>query len=357
MTLRIKQTAGLLILALALLSCNLPFTTPAEQPVPTEIVPPTPENTATNAPPATFVPPVVVFSATPLSPTETSTTSSTSTLDLPTLTSTRTLLPYNPNASPTPPPTISSGYYSGTPGTNKTATPGTNKTATPGPSKTATPFGTAPTARPSFSVSAVLFTPTIDGDWSEWPNSEISSGYVVFGGGNWINANDLNSSFKVAYDANNLYIAVNVVDDVYVQNATGYKIYLGDSLEILLDTNLTGDYNNKGISSDDYQLGIAPGKGSISGAKESYLWYPASNRGTRTNVVIASQSFTGGYRVEAAIPWSIFGVTPASGKHFGFAFSVSDNDNPAQELQESMVSNVNGRRLLNPTTWGDLVLQ
>ena len=349
MTMRTKQVAGLIILALAVLSCNLPFSTTEGQQTPTEIIPPTPEDTATSVFPPTFVPPVALLSSTPIPSTLTSTPTSTSTLELPTSTSTKTLIPYNPNASPTPPPTIPSGFNS--------ATPGTNKTATPGASKTATPVGTAPTARPSFSASAILFTPTIDGDWSEWLNSENLSGYVVFGGGNWINANDLNSSFKVAYDANNLYIAAKVVDDVYAQNSTGYKIYLGDSLEILLDTNLTGDFYSKGLSSDDYQLGISPGKGSISGPKESYLWYPANLRGPRTKVIIVSQSLADGYRVEAAIPWSIFGVTPVSGKHFGFAFSVSDNDNISRELQESMVSSASGRRLLNPTTWGDLVIQ
>lgn len=172
-----------------------------------------------------------------------------------------------------------------------------------------------------------------------------------------MNASDLNSSFKAAYDAKYLYIAAKVIDDIYVQNGTGFKIYLGDSLEILLDKNLAGDYYDKGLSSDDYQLGISPGKGSITGTKEAFLWYPSNLRGARTGVVIASQSFSDGYRVEAAIPWSIYGISPASGKHFGFAFSVSDNDNPTQNLQESMVSSVSGRRFLNPTTWGDLVLQ
>jgi hypothetical protein len=343
MALKIKQAAGIIILTLALLSCNLPFITPETQPIPTEIVPPTPEDTATSIYPPTFAPPAVVITATSLPPADTSTptATSTSTLELPTNTPTKTLIPYNPNASPTPPPTIPSGYYS----------------ATPGIIKTATPSGPAPTARPAFKVTAILFTPTIDGDWSEWTNAEVPSGYVVFGGGNWINANDLNSSFKAAYDSNYLYIAAKVVDDVYAQNSTGYKIYLGDSLEILLDTNLTGDYYNRGLTSDDYQLGISAGKGSITGPKEAYLWYPTNLRGARTNVVIASQSLSDGYRVEAAIPWSIFGVTPASGTHFGFAFSVSDNDNTTQNLQESMVSSVSGRRFLNPTTWGDLLLQ
>ena len=341
MTLKTRQTAGIIIIAMALLSCNLPFSTTEAQPIPTEIIPPTPEDTATSIFPPTFAPPAVASTTTPLPATETDTPTITNTVDLTTATSTSTLVPYNPNASPTPPPTISSGYNS----------------ATPGISKTATPSGPAPTARPSFSSTAYLFTPTIDGDWSEWPNAEVPSGYVVFGGGNWVNANDLNSSFKTAYDSNYLYIAAKVVDDVYAQNATGYKIYLGDGLEILLDTNLTGDYYSKGLTSDDYQLGVSAGKGGITGTKEAYLWYPTNIRGPRTGVVIASQSLADGYRVEVAIPWSVYGTSPVSGKHYGFAFSVSDNDNTTQSIQESMVSSVSGRRFLNPTTWGDLVLQ
>lgn len=317
MTLRTKQAAGILILAIGLLSCNLPFVTPEVQPNPTEIIPPTPETTATSIFPPTFSPPIAVSTSTPLPPTETSTPTITDTPEN-TATSTNTLVPYNPNASPTPPPTIPSGYNSATPGPTRTKT------------STKTPIGPAPTARPSFSVSAAFFTPTIDGDWDEWPNAEIPAGYVVFGGGNWINANDLNSSFKTAYDEKYLYIAAKVIDDLYAQNATGYKIYLGDSLEILLDKNLAGDYYDKGLSSDDYQLGISPGKGSITGTKEAFLWYPASLRGARTGVVVATQSISGGYRIEAAIPWSVFGITPSSGNHFGFTFSVSDDDNPTK---------------------------
>jgi len=345
MSLKVKQTFGGIALMLVLLSCNLPFSTQPEPqppaPAPVEIATPTPEDTATSIYPPTFPPPAIVFTPTAEPPTETFTPTVTNTLELPSPTATNTLVPYNPNASPTPPPTIPSGYYTATPGTNNTSTPS----------------GPAPTARPSFSVTAIRFTPTIDGDWSEWPYAETSAGYVVFGGGNWINSNDLNASFKAAYDANNLYIAVRVLDDVYAQNATGYKLYLGDSLEILLDTNVVGDYYYRGISSDDFQLGISPGKGSISGAKEAYLWYPANLRGARTSVVVATTGYSDGYLIEASIPWSIFKVTPVSGTHYGFAFSVSDNDNLTENLQESMVSSVSGRRFLNPTTWGDLTLQ
>jgi hypothetical protein len=332
------QLVGVVFLVFSMMGCNL-TTTLAVQPTPTEIIPPTPENTATSGLPPTFPPPMEVFTITAVPPTETETP--TSTLDLPTATNTSTLVPYNPNATPTPPPTIPSGYH----------------TATPHPYYSITPPGPAPTARVSTSTTAIQFTPSIDGNWGEWPNAETSAGYVVFGSSNWVNSNDLNASFKTAYDANNFYIAVKVIDDIYVQNATGYKIYLGDSIEILMDTNLDGDYYNKGLTSDDYQLGISPGKGGINGPKEAYVWYPANLRGARPQISIASQAIAGGYLVETAIPWSVFGINPVSGQHFGFALSVSDNDNPSQDIQESMVSSVSNRRFLNPTTWGNLTLQ
>jgi hypothetical protein len=333
---------GMAILAFSLLSCNL-TTTIAPLPTATEIIPPTPENTATDALPPTFRPPAAAFTSTSVPPTETVIPSSTETAtpNLPTATATNTLAPYDPNSTPTPPPTIPSGYH----------------TATPHPYYSITPTIPPPTSRSSASSTAIQFTPSIDGDWGDWPNAETSAGYVVFGATNWVNSNDLDSSYKTAYDANNLYIAVKVIDDVYVQNSTGNKIYLGDSIEILMDANLKGDYYSRGLSSDDYQLGISPGKGSIGGPKEAYLWYPANLRGARPKIAIATRQISGGYELEAAIPWSVFNISPVSGLHFGFALSVSDNDSPGKEIQESMVSSVSTRRFLNPTTWGDLTLQ
>ena len=62
------------------------------------------------------------------------------------------------------------------------------------------------------------------------------------------------------------------------------------------------------------------------------------------------------YRVEAAIPWNVFELSPVNGTHYGFCMSVSDNDNPGENAQQSMVSNVATRHLTDPTTWGDLQL-
>jgi len=236
-------------------------------------------------------------------------------------------------------------------------------TRSPAPTSTNTrvpPAPTIPGVRPRSSVVAKYLStpPTLDGDWGEWKDltPEYPLKNVVFGSANWANADDLEASFHIGWDDDNLYIAVKVRDDKYVQNATGENIFKGDSLEVLLDTKLQDDFFYTKLSPDDFQLGINPGRPDPGGAKEAYLWFPSNIAGQRSSVKIASRLEDGVYRVEAAIPWSVFEISPVAGRHYGFALSVSDNDNPDQNLQQSMISNVPTRYLADPTTWGDLRL-
>jgi hypothetical protein len=208
-----------------------------------------------------------------------------------------------------------------------------------------------------FQAKFLSTPPTIDGDWSEWKSltTEFSANHVTYGGAARANDDDLAGSFHVGWDATNLYLAVKVRDDRYVQNATGENIYLGDHIEILLDTNLLDDYYYSQLSPDDFQLGINPGRPDPSGTREAYLWFPSNIAGPRS-FTIASRLEAGVYRVEAAIPWTVFETTAAVGKRFGFVLSASDNDNTGENLQQSLVSSSPGRRLADPTTWGELQL-
>jgi len=61
--------------------------------------------------------------------------------------------------------------------------------------------------------------------------------------------------------------------------------------------------------------------------------------------------------LKMAIPWELFDITPVEGRAYGFALSISDNDNAGKAVQQSMVSNVSTRSFLDPTTWGDLILK
>lgn len=241
-----------------------------------------------------------------------------------------------------------------------TATTGVSQpTAAPGqPTATRAAQATIPNVRPRDAVVAKFLTtpPTLDGDWSEWKDitTEYPAAAIVYGRENWANADDLAGSFHIGWDNNYLYIAVKVRDEVYVQNATGENLFRGDSVEILLDTKLQEDFYYDAPSPDDFQLGISPGRGDVNGAKEAYLWQPTNVAGAR-DVRVASRLEAGVWRMEAAIPWNVFETTPTEGMHMGFAISISDNDNTGSNEQQTMVSNVSTRRLLDPTTWGDIL--
>lgn len=246
---------------------------------------------------------------------------------------------------------------------NPTATTKPTTAANPSATKTSAPAATAtvPSTRTRTQVVAKYIDKalTIDGDWGEWKDltTEYPMNNVVWGKQNWSNADDLSGSFHVGWDNTYLYIAAKIHDDKYVQNATGENIYLGDGLEVLLDTNLQGDYYYNKLSPDDFQLGIAPGRPDpAAGNREAYLWFPSNLAHSRSDVKIGSILEDGVYRVEAAIPWSLFEITPTNGGHYGFALSANDNDDPNHNLQQSMISNVAGRVLADPTTWGDLQL-
>jgi hypothetical protein len=334
-----KFMIGLLIAVLALpsLGCNLETLMAGTAPAPTA-APVGTEAVPTVEFPATFTPPVVQTStgdAVAVAQTEAAAATATPT-ETATITLTPTITPLT--YTPTPPPTVTA---------TRTSTPRT---------PTATEAGG--TKRSGVSVKATYLSspPTIDGDWTDWDTDTYNASSVIYGADNWVGSNDLESNFRVGWDFQYLYIAAEVVDDSYAQNASGYDIYKGDSLEILLDANVSGDFNSTAMSGDDYQLAISPGRGDTKGEKTAYLYYPSGSRGAR-GFNIGTTGGSSVYYVEAAIPWSVFGVTAKEGKHLGFAFSVSDNDNPVENVQESMVSNVSGRKLLNPTTWGDLTLE
>jgi len=209
-----------------------------------------------------------------------------------------------------------------------------------------------------FNAAYLSTPPVMDGVWDEWTNTAYPMTNVIFGAANWTGADDLEGSFRIGWDNNYLYLAVKVKDDIYVQNASSADLYKGDVIELLLDTNLQGDFYTTSLSPDDYQLDISPGRPDTAGTKEAYLYFPSTLAGDKTSsVIIASVSQDGLYRLEAAIPWSLFNTTPYAGATFGFAVRASDNDNGGQNVQQSMVACIAGNTLANPKTWAELRLK
>jgi len=201
--------------------------------------------------------------------------------------------------------------------------------------------------------------PTIDGDPGDWTSSLYLADEPVFGEGYTNGDDDISADFKLGWDLDNLYLAVVVRDSKFVQEAEGTQLWLGDSLEIMMDTNVSADYSNKQISADDFHIGFSPGqldqkKGN---PPEVFIWEPPGKFGSNDDIDIAFLKTDDGYLMEAAIPWELYDVTPTSSMHFGFFFSVTDNDAIDSFRQQTIVSFASERNTYDPTTWTDLILQ
>lgn len=255
----------------------------------------------------------------------------------------------------------------------------TEKTEEPTATVEPTVSYAGPVKRSGPSVTAYYLTsrPTIDGDLYDWdaPIQRVIN-KVVYGADKHSGELDASGTVVLGWDEDYLFIGFRVKDDKYVQEATGKNLYKGDSVEILFDGVVSGDFYHQGMSNDDFQIGISPGKGGIaiyqggnklaaldatggesSGPPEAYIWYPTFKAGSTSKIKIGVLESGAGYQVELRIPWNLLNVSPKSGAHYGFALSISDNDKPGTTQQQSMVSNVSTRYFADPTTWGDLYLK
>jgi len=236
-----------------------------------------------------------------------------------------------------------------------TNTPTYTATATKTVTATATPPG-CDRAIGKYEASYMPSGPTMDGNLSDWNTTLYSIPYVVYGIYKWSGNFDLYGTFQVGWNGNYLYLAVKAEDERYVQLANSWEIYKGDSLEIFLDANLCGDFSDKEMSSDDYQIGISPGYIDLNGIKDAYKWFPRPPESLYNVVTYASRDDYFTY-YETQIPWSVFGISnPGAGNILGFVLSISDNDDPEQNVQESMVSTA-AHRAFNPMTWPMLILK
>lgn len=256
-----------------------------------------------------------------------------------------------------PPPTL---IASGTP-TSESETeptqPALAPTVTlPGSTQSNIPPNAMTTA--DITVPRLDTPPTLDGDLSEWgAQTGIAIPFVTENNG-WDGTMDLTAVWWLGWDDANLYLAVHVEDDRHVQSRETKFAYLGDSLELQLDTDREGDFAPQ-VSPDDFQYVISPGDFAglpadafrFQGNDENW---PADAPGTA--VQVAARQTADGYLLEAAIPWGDINTTPAPGLVLGAALSNNDIDNPASGTQELMLSHVATRLWRDPTSWGTLTL-
>lgn len=178
-----------------------------------------------------------------------------------------------------------------------------------------TPSGTTATSATQFitvvqGIYSTSTPPAIDGtvdaSWSGYPATSIAKGFN--------SPPDLAANFKTRYDAAYLYVLVDVTDDV-VQNDAGNN-WDNDGIEIFIDIN-----NDKsgGYGTNDFQFAFVTGNTTV---------FEYQHNAT-AGVSFAQGSKTGGYIMEARIPWTSLGLAgaPTAGSYVGFDVGVNDDDN------------------------------
>lgn len=255
-----------------------------------------------------------------------------------------------------PPP---DGPLISTPGaTDPNATGTLPASATPlsTPSVTATPPETRVDAGEGFTILPCRLEILVDGspsDWGDQPEltpillDEVTFGATQRSGGNA----DLSGEARFCWSSTHLYLLVAVTDDIFVQTQTGFSIYKGDEVELVFDGDLRGDFYNTRVDEDDRHFGMSVGDFSDL-PPVSVRQQPSQSM--ETGIEIGGQrplGQGGNYYLEASIPWSSLGVIPTGGDHYGLCLAISDNDKPAEAVQESFISHCEDLSVFDPSTW------
>ncbi len=186
--------------------------------------------------------------------------------------------------------------------------------------------------------------PTIDGKLDGWDGKcpvpligrnqlrALDKDYV------WTPQN-LSGVAYLRWDAKNLYVAVDVLDDIHHPAGDGmHSVIDGDSVILAFDPT-NGSPEAAGKSFAYYVSSQKPAGGSGSHT----LWRPSLHSGGRPAGHLARDSSVyelivkpgqGRCVYEMRIPWSELGISPAFGAKFGFSIQLNDNDGhgPAAQM-------------------------
>ncbi len=152
--------------------------------------------------------------------------------------------------------------------------------------------------------------PTIDGTaealWNNYAAFPLNQGGTT--------APDLDGTFKIMYDATNLYLLVDVTDDFPVNN-NGANNWEEDGIEVYIDM---GNNKSATYGTNDFQYG--------------FLWNNATvfeykHAATAVTFVRTDKSSPAGYIMEIRFPWSTLLMTPTAGSYMGFDVKINDDDN------------------------------
>jgi hypothetical protein len=127
--------------------------------------------------------------------------------------------------------------------------------------------------------------------------------------------NDLSANYRAMWDENNLYLLVDVTDDILKHDTSPETWYESDSVEVYIDAT---DSKSDEYGETDYQYGFSWDKTSPQ--------MQECKHGRTNGVQYALVTTDTGYRLEIKFPWSTLGTKPSIGAKIGLDIQVNDND-------------------------------
>ncbi len=231
---------------------------------------------------------------------------------------------------------------------------------TPLPTLTPTPQQERSGNGASLAIGRCTGTMAIDSNGSDWAAQVSAVRFMLdtatFGAANWSGMADASAEARACWTAEDLFLFLIVTDDLHVQTQQGATQWQGDEVELLFDGDLYGDFYNERWDNDDVQIGLSVGDfGALPPAAVRY--HPTVEVLGSVSIGMWRMSEAGGnYVMEAAIPWAVLGIVPQEGSRYGLCLALSDNDQPDQASQDSMVSHCTRLRVIDPTTWVTILL-
>jgi hypothetical protein len=217
---------------------------------------------------------------------------------------------------------------------------------------------------PTLVMPRVAEAPTIDGDLSDMqllPAYDIS--HLDVWSGTAEGPEDTGGQFRVGYDDANLYLGVQVTDQIVVCNIEPDNIrahWRTDSVEVTIDP--TGQSQT---TSTTFKSGIFPctTESFEARAERDADANPGVIEETAPGMEVASQPTENGYTLEVKIPWADLPSQPEPGGKIGFNVLIYDGDQadagPGADIGESRLgwASVIEEQQAVPYVWPKVTLE
>ncbi|MFZ0034456.1 MAG: sugar-binding protein [Sedimentisphaerales bacterium] len=187
-------------------------------------------------------------------------------------------------------------------------------------------------------------TPVIDGKpddvWSDAHQYKIAN--VLYTPPS--SPNDLSASYKAMWDQENLYLLVDVRDDVLKNDSNEY--YYDDSIEVFIDPD-NSKSSEYGENDHSYYFKWDKTNPTMGDRGQPYL---------KGDIKFALVTTDNGYRLEVAFPWSTLGTKPFAGAKIGLDVHVNDDDDGGERDTKITWHDTQDNAWQNPQSFGNAEL-